>query len=192
MAMVIRCPWAKNELDIDYHDKEWGRPVFDDKKLFEFIILEGAQAGLSWSTILKRREGYRVVFDHFDAEKIARYSAKCIDRILQDKRIIRNRLKIESAVTNAKAFLVIREQYDSFADFLWQFVDHRPIINHWRKPEQVPAKSVVSDALSSALRKAGFSFVGSTICYAFMQAIGMVNDHLVSCHYYPNSNKLLK
>jgi DNA-3-methyladenine glycosylase I len=187
--MVIRCPWAKNKLDIDYHDKEWGRPVFDDQKLFEFIILEGAQAGLSWSTILKRREGYRVVFDQFNAEKIVRYSAKRIDKILQDERIIRNRLKVESAVTNAKAFLVIREQYDSFADFLWQFVDHCPITNHWRKPEQVPVKSVVSDALSIALRKAGFSFVGSTICYAFMQAIGMVNDHLVSCYYYPVAKK---
>jgi DNA-3-methyladenine glycosylase I len=177
----IRCPWPKTELDILYHDKEWGRPVYEDQKLFEFLILEGAQAGLSWSTILKRREGYRAVFEEFDPEKIARYSTARIEKILKDERIIRNRLKVISAVKNAKAFLKIQKEYASFSDYLWEFVDNKPIINHWKSMSEIPNATVYSDRLSKALKQSGFNFVGSTICYAFMQAIGMVNDHLVDC-----------
>jgi DNA-3-methyladenine glycosylase I len=181
----IRCPWPKTELDILYHDKEWGKPVYDDQKLFEFLILEGAQAGLSWSTILKRREGYRAVFKEFDPQKVAKLSPAYIEKILQDPRIIRNRLKVLSSVSNAKAFLKIQEKHSSFSEYLWEFIDGEPKINFWKKESNVPVSTKLSDHLSLSLKKAGFNFVGSTICYAFMQAIGMVNDHLVDCFCHP-------
>jgi len=182
---LIRCPWATSELDIIYHDNEWGKPVFDDSTLFEFLILEGAQAGLSWSTILKRREGYREVFNQFDPSIVARYSQQRIEKILQDTRVIRNRLKIISAVNNAKVFLKIQENHGSFSNYLWGFVEHQPIINHWRSKQNVPAFTKKSDEISKELKKNGFNFVGSTIIYAFMQAVGLVNDHLVSCFCHP-------
>ena len=177
----MRCDWAKNDLAIHYHDTEWGVPLHDDQRLFEFLILEGAQAGLSWDTILRKRENYRLAFDNFDAEKIARYDeAKCAE-LLTNEGIIRNRLKIASAVRNAKSYLEIKEEFGSFDKYIWQFVNGKPIINAWENINQVPAKTSVSDALSKDLKKRGFNFVGSTILYAFMQATGIVNDHLVSC-----------
>lgn len=177
----IRCPWPTDELYIRYHDEEWGVPVHDDRLLFEFLILEGAQAGLSWRTVLNKRENYRKAFDNFDAEKIARYNAAKVARLLQDEGIIRNRLKIQSAILNAKAFLKVREEFGSFDAYLWRFVDGRPIINHPHSMKDVPAQTKISDAMSKDLLKRGFKFVGSTICYANMQAIGMVNDHWVTC-----------
>ena len=176
-----RCGWARRELDILYHDTEWGVPQHDDRVLFEFLILEGAQAGLSWSTILAKREAYRAAFDLFDVERVARYTQNKIDALIQNPGIVRNRLKIESAVGNARAFLKVQGVFGSFDTYLWQFVDGRPIQNKWDRLSQVPARTALSDALSHDLRQRGFKFVGSTICYAFMQAIGMVNDHLVSC-----------
>ena len=176
-----RCPWPTDELYIRYHDEEWGVPVHDDRLLFEFLILEGAQAGLSWRTVLNKRKNYRKAFDNFDAEKIARYNAAKVATLLQDEGIIRNRLKIQSAILNAKAFLKVREEFGSFDAYLWRFVDGRPIINHPRSMGDVPAKTKISDAMSKDLLKRGFKFVGSTICYANMQAVGMVNDHWVTC-----------
>ena len=179
-----RCDWAKNDLACSYHDAEWGVPLHDDQRLFEFLILEGAQAGLSWDTVLKKRENYRVAFDNFDAEKIAFYDdAKCAE-LLQNEGIIRNRLKIASAVRNAKCYLKTREEFGSFDKYIWSFVDGKPIINQWEHIKQVPVLTAVSDALSLDLKKRGFNFVGSTIMYAFMQATGMVNDHLTSCFRY--------
>ena len=179
-----RCTWAKNDLAIAYHDAEWGVPLHDDQKLFEFIVLEGAQAGLSWDTILRKRDAYREAFDNFDVAKVAKYSdAKCATLMLNDG-IIRNRLKIGSAVRNAKAFLAVQKEFGSFDKYIWGFVDGKPIVNKWRESSQVPAMTAVSDAISADLRKRGFSFVGSTIIYAHMQATGMVNDHLVSCFRY--------
>lgn len=181
----IRCAWVNNDpLYIDYHDNEWGVPVYDDKKLFEFLVLEGAQAGLNWLTVLKKRENYRVAFDQFDPEKIACYSQAKVEKLLADSTIIRNRLKIQAAISNAKAYLRILEQYNSFSTYLWQFVNERPIQNCWNTIKEVPATTVISDNLSKALKKQGFKFVGSTICYAFMQAVGMVNDHTVDCCRY--------
>jgi DNA-3-methyladenine glycosylase I len=181
-AQDPRCSWCHGDpLYKDYHDQEWGVPLFDDRKLFEFLVLEGAQAGLSWITVLRKREGYRQAFDDFDPEKIARYSDKKIERLLQNDGIIRNRLKINSAIQNARAYLRLRESGMRFSDFLWQFVDGVPIQNRWRSMKEVPATTPVSDRLSKELKKLGFNFVGSTICYAHMQATGMVNDHLVSC-----------
>ncbi len=177
----IRCDWAKTDLDIHYHDTEWGRPVYDDQKLFEFVILEGAQAGLSWSAILKRREGYRALFDGFDPQKVARFTPGRVEKILKDPRVIRNRLKILSAVRNAKAFLEIQKKYGSFSDYLWGFVNYKPVINHRKTVQEIPASSPQADQLSKSLKKLGFNFVGPTICYAFMQATGLVNDHLVHC-----------
>jgi len=178
-----RCGWCGNEpIYIAYHDNEWGVPNFDDTSLFEFLLLEGAQAGLSWITVLKKRNGYQNAFDGFDAEKIARYGKRDINHLLKDRSIIRNRLKIESAVTNARAFLDIKNQRAGFADYIWQFVDHKPLQNHFRALSNVPASTGRSDAMSKQLKKDGFRFVGSTICYAYMQATGMVNDHLVDCH----------
>ena len=178
-----RCDWCGTEpIYIEYHDSEWGVPNFDDASLFEFLLLEGAQAGLSWITVLKKREGYRQAFDGFDAEKIARYGQDDVNRLLQNSGIIRNRLKVESAVTNACAFLDIKERYSSFSDYVWQFVGGLPRQNRFRSLKQVPAMTSVSDAMSKQLKKDGFRFVGSIICYAFMQATGMVNDHLVDCH----------
>ncbi|MFN2622932.1 MAG: DNA-3-methyladenine glycosylase I [Chthoniobacterales bacterium] len=176
-----RCPWATIEPAINYHDEEWGVPVHDDRKLFEFLILEGAQAGLSWITILKKRENYRKAFDGFRAEKIARYGAREVKRLLADAGIVRNRLKIAATIQNAKAFLVVRREFRSFDAYLWRFVGEKPIQNRWRRLAQVPARTAESDAMSRDLLSRGFKFVGSTICYALMQATGMVNDHLVSC-----------
>jgi DNA-3-methyladenine glycosylase I len=180
--MKQRCEWSGTDpLYVAYHDKEWGVPVHDDRTLFEFLVLEGAQAGLSWSTILKRREGYRKAFDNFDARKISRYSGDDISRLLADPGIVRNRLKIHAAVTNAVAFLRVRDEFGSFDSYLWRFVDGRPLQNAWERIGEIPARSTESDALSRDLKKRGFTFVGSTICYAFMQAVGMVNDHVVGC-----------
>lgn len=179
-----RCGWAKNDLAIHYHDTEWGAPLHDDRKLFEFLILEGAQAGLSWDTILRKRQNYRAAFDNFNAEKIARYDAKKIENLLQNEGIIRNRLKIKSAIQNAKGFLKIVEEFGSFDTYIWQFVNGKPIINKWKTLLEIPAKTEISDAMSKDLKKRGFNFVGSTICYAFMQACGLVNDHLTDCFRY--------
>jgi DNA-3-methyladenine glycosylase I len=182
--MMHRCNWAKNDLAIHYHDTEWGVPLHDDRGLFEFLILEGAQAGLSWDTILRKRENYREAFDNFEAEKVARYGEGKIAKLLQNDGIIRNRLKIASAVGNAQAFLKVQDEFGSFDDFIWRFVDGKPIVNSPRSNGDVPAKTPISDAMSKDLRKRGFNFVGSTIMYAFMQATGMVNDHLVTCFRY--------
>ncbi|MBS1840022.1 MAG: DNA-3-methyladenine glycosylase I [Acidobacteria bacterium] len=184
MTEKIRCHWAQKEINIPYHDKEWGVPVHDDRLLFEFIILEGAQAGLSWDTILAKRARYREVFDNFKAEKIARYDRKKVAALLKDPGIIRNRLKIASTISNAQAFLKVQEEFGSFDKYLWQFVAGKPIKNAWKEHKRVPAKTKESDAMSKDLQQRGFRFVGSTICYAFMQATGMVNDHLVTCFRY--------
>ena len=186
---LIRCPWAQNTLNIPYHDEEWGVPVHDDVKLFEFIILEGAQAGLSWDTILQKRARYREVFDGFDPEKIARYSKQNVRALLKDAGIIRNRLKIESAIGNAKAFLQVQEEFSTFDSYIWRFVGGSPKQNAWKTHKRVPPRTPESDAMSKDLRKRGFRFVGSTICYAFMQATGMVNDHLLSCFRYHELNE---
>jgi len=178
---VSRCPWAAAEILVAYHDREWGVPVHDDRRLFEFLILEGAQAGLSWLIILRKRETYRAAFDDFDPAKVAAYGARDVRRLLNDPGIVRNRQKIAAAILNAKAFLAVQEEFGSFDRYLWRFVNGRPVQNHWRKMAQVPARSATSDAMSDDLRRRGFKFVGSTICYANMQAIGMVNDHLVTC-----------
>ena len=179
-----RCGWAGNELNIPYHDTEWGVPVHEDRTLFEFLILEGAQAGLSWDTILRKREAYRAAFDNFDAAKVARYSdAKCA-KLMLNEGIIRNRLKIASAVRNANAFLAIQKEFGSFDKYIWGFVGGKPLDNKLKSHSDVPAKTEISDAISKDLKKRGFNFVGSTIMYAFMQATGMVNDHLVSCFRY--------
>jgi DNA-3-methyladenine glycosylase I len=180
----VRCAWARNELAVRYHDKEWGVPVHDDHRLFEFLVLEGAQAGLSWDTILKKRENYRAAFDEFDPAKIARYPQRKIVRLLADPGIIRNRLKIASTVQNARAFLKIQEEAGSFDRYVWQFVDGSPRVNAWKSSGQVPARTPQSDAMSKDLKERGFNFVGSMICYAFMQAVGMVNDHVVDCFRY--------
>ena len=176
-----RCPWPTDELYIRYHDEEWGVPVHDDRRLFEYLILEGAQAGLSWHTVLKKRENYRAAFDHFEAGKIARYGEKKVAELLANPGIIRNRLKIHATIQNAKAFLKVREEFGSFDAYLWRFVDGKPINNHRKSMKEVPARTAISDAMSRDLLKRGFKFVGSTICYANMQAVGMVNDHLVAC-----------
>ena len=178
---VPRCPWATTEPAIAYHDQEWGVPVHDDRVLFEFLILEGAQAGLSWMTILKKRENYRKAFDGFRPEKIASYSAGGVKRLLADAGIVRNQLKIAATIQNAKAFLAVQEELESFDAYLWSFVGGKPIQNHWRRMADVPARTSQSDAMSRDLLRRGFKFAGSTICYALMQATGMVNDHLVSC-----------
>jgi DNA-3-methyladenine glycosylase I len=180
-----RCGWAGNDpLYQDYHDREWGVPVHDDRQLFEMLILEGAQAGLSWITILKKRENYRRAFSQFDARKIARYDARKKRALLNNAGIVRNRLKIDAAIGNARAFLDIVDEYGSFSDYLWAFVDGQPIVNRWRTLAKVPASTDKSDALSKALKKRGFKFVGTTICYSFMQAVGMINDHVTTCFRY--------
>jgi DNA-3-methyladenine glycosylase I len=180
-----RCGWADgSDLLQSYHDHEWGVEVHDDRTLFEFLVLEGAQAGLSWSTILRKREAYRKAFDNFDAGKVSRYSDKTVTRLLANPDIIRNRLKIHAAITNAGAFLQVREEFGSFDRYIWQFADGRPIRNSWRKMTDVPASTPESVAMSKDLQKRGFKFVGPTICYAFMQAVGMVNDHVVDCFRY--------
>jgi DNA-3-methyladenine glycosylase I len=176
-----RCPWATLEPNITYHDEEWGVPMHDDRLLFEFLILEGAQAGLSWTTILKKRANYRKAFGGFRAEKIARYGARDVRRLLGDAGIVRNRLKIAATIENAKRFLAVRKEFGTFNAYLWSFVGGKPIQNHWQRMANVPARTAESDAMSRDLQRRGFKFVGSTICYALMQATGMVNDHLVTC-----------
>jgi DNA-3-methyladenine glycosylase I len=176
-----RCPWATAEPNITYHDEEWGVPVHDDRLLFEFLILEGAQAGLSWTTILKERDNYRKAFDGFRPEKIARYGVRDMKRLLGDAGIVRNRLKIAAAIENARMFLAVRKEFGTFDAYLWSFVAGKPIQNRWRRMAEVPARTGQSDAMSRDLQRRGFKFVGSTICYALMQATGMVNDHLVTC-----------
>jgi DNA-3-methyladenine glycosylase I len=179
--MKNRCPWAEAEINHVYHDTEWGVPSHDDRHLFEMLILEGAQAGLSWSTILRKRDNYRAAYDRFDPAKVARYNARKRAALLRNPGIVRNRLKVEASVANARAFLAVQEEFGSFDRYIWQFVDGRPINRRLTRPTQIPAKTPESDAMSRDLLQRGFRFVGSTICYAFMQATGMVNDHLVSC-----------
>jgi DNA-3-methyladenine glycosylase I len=180
-SMQKRCAWARDELSIVYHDTEWGVPLHDDRGLFEFLILEGAQAGLSWITILKKRAAYRAAFDRFDARKVARYDDARVALLLANQDIVRNRLKIRAAVENAKSYLAVQKEFGSFDRYVWQFVGGRPLDNRWKRSEQVPNRTDRSDAMSKDLVRRGFKFVGSTICYAFMQATGMVNDHLVTC-----------
>ena len=183
MRPRVRCDWAGDKPHlIRYHDEEWGRPVHDDRKHFEMLLLEGAQAGLSWETILRRRDGYRRAFAQFDPAKVARFDSRKKTSLLRDPGIIRNRLKIDAAVTNARAFLAVQKEYGSFDAYVWRFVGGQPVVNHWRTIARIPAVSPVSDALSRDLKKRGFRFVGSTIIYAYMQAVGMVNDHLASCY----------
>ena len=178
---IVRCPWPKTDLYVRYHDAEWGVPIHDDRRLFELLILEGAQAGLSWETILNKRENYRAAFDQFDPAVIARYDQKKRKRLLADAGIVRNRLKIEAAIQNAKMFLAVRNEFGTFDKYLWGFVGNEPKQNAWRSLKEVPAKTPESDAMSKDLKRRGFKFVGSTICYAFMQAVGMLNDHVVEC-----------
>ena len=183
--MKTRCEWCGDDaLYVRYHDREWGVPVKNDRKLFEFLVLEGAQAGLSWLTILKKREGYRQAFDGFDFNKVARYDENRIESLVNDPGIIRNRLKIRSAVKNAGALINIRNEYGTFKNYIWSFVDHEQVRNSWHKMDEIPASTGISDIMSADLKRRGFSFVGTTICYAFMQATGMVNDHITSCFRY--------
>jgi DNA-3-methyladenine glycosylase I len=186
-----RCPWCGTEpLYVAYHDHEWGVPLHDDRGLFEMLVLEGAQAGLSWITILRKREGYRAALHGFDPQRVARYGAKDVQRLLADPGIVRNRLKIEAAVKNARGVLALREEFGSFDAFVWRYVDHQPRQNSWRTLAELPARTELSDAMSRDLKRRGFSFVGSTICYAFMQAVGMVNDHLVDCFRHEEVRRL--
>jgi len=181
---LTRCPWATNDRAVLYHDKEWGVPSHDDRHLFEFLILEGAQAGLSWDTILRKRENYRAALSQFDPKRIARYDQRKIAALMNDPGIIRNQLKVHSAISNAQAFLKIQKEFGSFDRYIWQFVEGKPRVNSFRAMQQIPARTADSDAMSKDLKKRGFNFVGSTICYAFMQAVGLVNDHLVTCFRY--------
>jgi DNA-3-methyladenine glycosylase I len=192
MAERLRCPWAKTEQYIDYHDKEWGVPIHDDRNLFEFLVLEGMQAGLSWQTILRRRENFRAAFDHFDPAIVAKYGKRKRESLLADAGIIRNRLKIEAAIQNAEAFLAVQQEFGTFDEYIWGFVDHKPKQNAWRSLTEVPVHTPQSDAMSKDLKRRGFTFVGSTICYAFMQAVGMVNDHLVGCFRHPQLHPTTK
>jgi DNA-3-methyladenine glycosylase I len=186
-----RCAWGNSSaLYMDYHDREWGVPVHEDRKLLEFLILEGAQAGLSWSTILNKRQGYVQAFDNFEAIKLANYSDIKVQELLASPGIVRNRLKIQAAIQNARSFLKVQDQYGSFDAFIWQFVEGRPIQNSWKTLQEIPATTKESDAMSKELKKLGFTFVGSTICYAFMQAVGMVNDHTVDCFRWQEVSKL--
>ena len=188
-----RCDWANsNPLETEYHDREWGLPVHDDRLLFEMLILESAQSGLSWATILKKRNGYQQAFDHFDASKVARYTDKQIEALLQDPGIVRNKLKIRATVENARRLLEIQHEFGSFDNFIWSFVEGKPRNNTWETGTDVPARSVESDAMSKGLKKRGFKFIGSTTCYAYMQAVGMVNDHLVSCFRYADVKRVQK
>jgi len=187
---LIRCAWPGNPLSIRYHDEEWGLPQHDDRILFEFLILEGAQAGLSWDTVLQKRENYRAAFDGFNPQRLARYDRRKLDSLLRNPGIIRNRLKIASAVRNAKAFLDIQKEFGSFDAYIWQFTGGKPKVNAWRSGQRIPASTAESDAMSKDLKKRGFNFVGSTICYAFMQAVGMVNDHSVECFRYAQVSRV--
>ena len=191
MKKQVRCSWAGDtQIYIDYHDNEWGRPVHDDIKLFEMLILEGAQAGLSWITILKKREAYRKAFDGFDPKKVALYGDAKIEELMNNKGIIRNRLKINATITNAKLFLEVAEKYGSFDKFIWSYVDNTPIIGHWESVKDIPVTTPLSDKISKDLKKMGFKFVGSTIIYSFMHAIGMVNDHITECCIYKEMKKV--
>lgn len=181
MSVTLRCAWARTPLGIAYHDEEWGVPVHEDRVLFEFLVLEGAQAGLSWETILRKREAYREAFAGFDPVKVARFTPARVERLLQNPGIVRNRLKVEGAVRNAKAFLAVQREFGSFDTYVWSFVGHTPKVNGWKTLKNIPTRTAESDALSKDLRKRGFTFVGTTICYAFMQAVGMVNDHTADC-----------
>jgi DNA-3-methyladenine glycosylase I len=181
MKSVQRCPWAQTPINVEYHDTEWGVPLHDDRALFELLILEGAQAGLSWTTILNKRENYRRAFDQFDAQKIAKYGSKKVAALLDDAGIVRNRLKIAATIQNAKSFLQVRQEFGSFDRYLWSFVGGKPIVNRRRSMKELPTRTAESDAMSRDLLQRGFKFVGTTICYAFMQATGMVNDHLITC-----------
>lgn len=181
-----RCGWAqKNELMTKYHDEEWGNPLHDEQKLFEFLILEGMQAGLSWLTILNKRENFRVAYDNFDVQKVAGYDQQKVEELMSDSGIIRNRQKIDASINNAKRFLEVAEEFGSFNQYIWNFVDHQPIVNHWEKLSELPAKTELSDFISADLKRRGFKFVGSTVIYAHLQATGMVNDHLTSCFCHP-------
>jgi len=184
---IKRCSLATTDLYKDYHDHEWGKPVHDVDKLFEMLILEGMQAGLSWLTILNKREAFRIAFDHFDCHKVALYDESKIDELMKNKGIIRNKLKIQSAITNAQQFIKIQEKYGSFDSFIWSYVDNTPILNHFQSESDLPAKTALSDQISKDLKKLGFKFVGSTIIYAYMQAVGIVNDHVMGCHLYSNA-----
>jgi DNA-3-methyladenine glycosylase I len=190
VIVVQRCPWAKTDLYIAYHDQEWGVPVHDDRLLFEFLILEGMQAGLSWETILKKRENYRRAFDQFDAKIVSKYGPSKRQKLLSDPGIIRNRLKIEAAVQNAVVFLAVQDEFGTFDDYIWGFIGGHPKQNAWKSVNEVPARTPDSDAMSKDLKRRGFKFVGSTICYAYMQAVGMVNDHLVGCFRHAELSKL--
>ena len=186
-----RCGWVTDDpIDMDYHDVEWGVPIYDERKLFEFLILEGAQAGLSWLTVLKKRDNYRTCFDDFDPQKIANYKKRKINQLLANPGIIRNRLKVQAAISNAQAFLNLQEEQDGFAEYLWDFVDGKPIQNHWKSMKKVPVTTPISDQLSKDLKQRGFKFVGSTICYAFMQAVVMVNDHTKDCYRHQEVTQL--
>jgi DNA-3-methyladenine glycosylase I len=187
---LTRCNWTQDDpLMMAYHDEEWGVPLYDDQKLFEFLVLDAFQAGLSWKTILHKRKNFEKAFDRFNPKKIANYKEEKLEALMQDAGIIRNRLKIWGTVKNAKAFLEVQKEFGSFSQYIWQFVNHKPIVNNWETMGQVPAKTPESDAMSKDLKKRGFTFVGSTICYAFMQAAGMVNDHIVTCHCRTNKKK---
>ena len=179
-----RCPWPNTPIYTDYHDNEWGRPVHDDGKLFEMLILEGMQAGLSWITVLNKRTAFRESFDGFDPKKMALYGGAKIQELMENAKIIRNRLKIHAAITNARAFLDVAEKHESFSQFIWRYVDHEPITGHWEKMEEIPVTTPISDKISKDLKKMGFKFIGSTIIYSFMQAVGMVNDHIRPCFVY--------
>jgi len=185
----VRCAWPKIDLALEYHDHEWGVPLHDDHRLFEFVVLEGAQAGLSWDTILKKRAAYREAFAGFDPARVARFGARDVQRLLADAGIVRNRLKIASAITNAKAFLKVQDEFGSFDAYIWRFVDGKPVVNRWTATGQIPPRTALSDLVSKDLKKRGFSFVGSTIVYAHMQATGMVNDHLMSCYRWSEVGK---
>jgi len=185
MAEIVRCPWSEGgEEMVEYHDREWGMPVHEDRVHFEFLVLEAAQAGLSWRTVLRKRDGYRRAFADFDPARVARFNSRSVEKLLRDPGIVRNRLKIESAIENAKRFLDVQDEFGSFDAYVWRFVDGRPIVNTWRRQADVPATSAESDALSKDLKRRGFKFVGSTVIYAHMQATGLVNDHLVDCFRY--------
>ena len=189
--MKIRCEWlTEDEMYLEYHDIEWGVPVYDDRALFEMLILEGSQAGLSWLTILKRRHTYKKAYDNFDPEKMAKWTDKKIQKLLKDPGIIRNKLKVAAAKKNAQVYMQVIKEHGSFKEFIWSFVDGKPITNCWKTISEIPATTKESDAMSKALKKKGFNFVGSTICYAFMQAVGMVNDHIITCYRYKEIKNL--
>jgi DNA-3-methyladenine glycosylase I len=189
LIMLYRCEWSqKNEIYSKYHDEEWGKPLHDDQKLFEFLILEGMQAGLSWITILKKREAFRMAYENFDVQKVACFDQQKVEELMLDSGIIRNRLKIEASISNAKCFLEVVKEFGSFDSYMWNFVDYQPIVNRWTKLSEIPAKTELSDRISDDLKKRGFKFVGSTIVYSHLQATGVINDHLVSCFCHPDNH----